>query len=93
MVETPGVDAQPEQDSAQLDSAVGHGAPLCHVRGRSTRKRELAEVFKSFAEKNVDYDVIASFPPAYDPAPVVDGDSKLVVKGEWKLLGVNVNVK
>ena len=71
------------------------------------------QLFKSFAEKNVDYDVIASFPPTYDPAPVVDGDGKLVVKGffptepkrvffdlkfipsdgEWKLLGVNVNVK
>lgn len=74
---------------------------------------QLAEVFKSFAEKSIDYDVIASFPPTYDPEPAVDGDGKLVVKGffptepkrlffdlkfipsdgEWKLLGVDVNVK
>lgn len=74
---------------------------------------QLAEVFKSFAEKNIDYDVIASFAPTYDPPPAVDDDGKLVVKGffpteprhlffdlkfipsdgEWKLLGIKVNVK
>lgn len=74
---------------------------------------QLAETFKSFVEKNIDYDVIAAFAPTYEPAPAVDGDGKLLVKGyflteprrvffdlkfipsdgEWKLLGVDVNVK
>jgi len=74
---------------------------------------QLAEIFKSFADKHVDYDIVAAFTPIYDPAPVVDDKGKLLVKGffptdprqvhfdlefipsdgEWKLLGVSVNVK
>jgi hypothetical protein len=37
--------------------------------------------FKDFADKEIDIAVIAVFKPTYDPAPTVDGDGKLVVKG------------
>jgi hypothetical protein len=42
---------------------------------------ELGRVFKDFADRHIDYDVIAAFPPTYDPAPAIDGEGKLVVKG------------
>jgi hypothetical protein len=41
----------------------------------------LKETFKTFAEKDIDFDVIAAYKPVYEPAPVVDGDGRLRVKG------------
>lgn len=74
---------------------------------------KLAEVFKSFSEKHIDYDIIASYPPTYEPAPLINEDGKLLVKGffptepkqvrfdlkfipsdgEWKLIGIDVQLK
>lgn len=44
---------------------------------------KLKETFKEFGQGNADFDIIAAMKPAYDPAPVVDGDGKLVVKGSF----------
>lgn len=44
---------------------------------------KLKETFREFSRGNADFDIIAAMQPAYDPAPVVDGDGKLVVKGSF----------
>jgi hypothetical protein len=41
----------------------------------------LQETFKSFADQQIDFDVIAAYKPVYDPAVSVDSDGRLVVKG------------
>ncbi|MFI4999831.1 MAG: hypothetical protein ACHQK9_08125 [Reyranellales bacterium] len=41
----------------------------------------LKETFKEFNEKNVDIDIITALTPSYDPAPFVDKEGKLIVKG------------
>ena len=41
----------------------------------------LQETFKSFAEQQIDFDVIAAYKPVYDPAASVDSDGRLIVKG------------
>lgn len=41
----------------------------------------LQETFKSFAEQKIDFDIIAAYKPAYDPAASVNGDGRLIVKG------------
>lgn len=42
---------------------------------------KLKQTFREFAEKQIDFDIIAAFTPVYEPAPRVDGDGKLLVKG------------
>ena len=42
---------------------------------------KLEETFRDFADKQIDFDVIAAYKPVYDPAPRVDADGKLLVKG------------
>ena len=42
---------------------------------------KLAETFKVFRDKNIDFDIIAALQPVYDPAPKVDDDGKLLVEG------------
>ena len=44
---------------------------------------QLKAIFKEFAEKDIDIDIIAAMKPAYDPAPVIDGDGRLIVKGAF----------
>jgi hypothetical protein len=41
----------------------------------------LKQIFKKFADKDIDIAVVAAMRPTYDPAPAVDGDGKLVVNG------------
>jgi hypothetical protein len=41
----------------------------------------LEETFKDFARKEVDFDIIAAYKPVYAPAPRVDDEGKLLVKG------------
>lgn len=41
----------------------------------------LKATFKEFRSKNIDIEPIAALKPAYDPAPRIDDDGKLVVKG------------
>ena len=41
----------------------------------------LARRFQDFSKKHVDFDIIAALKPGYDPAPKVDDDGKLLVKG------------
>ena len=41
----------------------------------------LSEVFRSFRDKQIDYDAIAALPPTYTLPPRVDGDGKLIVRG------------
>jgi hypothetical protein len=43
----------------------------------------LARRFQDFSKKHVDFDIIAAFKPSYDPAPKVDDDGKLLVKGHF----------
>lgn len=44
---------------------------------------KLKETFREFAEKDIDIDIIAAMKPAYEPAPSIDDDGKLVVKGSF----------
>jgi hypothetical protein len=44
---------------------------------------KLKATFKEFADKNIDIDLIAALKPSYDPAPVIDDNGKLVVKGSF----------
>ena len=41
----------------------------------------LAETFKDFVRKDIDFDIIAAYEPVYDPEPRVDDEGKLLVKG------------
>jgi hypothetical protein len=41
----------------------------------------LKQIFKKFADKDIDIDVVAALKPVYEPAPAIDGDGKLVVNG------------
>jgi hypothetical protein len=41
----------------------------------------LKRTFREFAEKNIDFDIIAAMKPTYDPAPEIDDEGKLLVKG------------
>lgn len=41
----------------------------------------LARRFQEFNKKHIDFDVVAALKPSYDPAPKVDDDGKLLVKG------------
>lgn len=41
----------------------------------------LARRFQDFNKKHIDFDIVAALKPAYDPAPKVDDDGKLLVKG------------
>ncbi|GEP55164.1 hypothetical protein [Reyranella soli] len=43
----------------------------------------LARRFQEFSKKHVDFDIIAALKPSYDPAPKVDDDGKLLVKGHF----------
>lgn len=43
----------------------------------------LARRFQEFGKKHVDFDIIAALKPSYDPAPKVDDDGKLLVKGHF----------
>ena len=51
----------------------------------------LGETFKDFREKHIDIDVIAAFAPSYQPAPLVDAEGKLLVKGYFPTEPVRVN--
>jgi hypothetical protein len=42
---------------------------------------KLQETFKTFADKDIDFDIIAAYKPVYDPAPKVDDDGRLLVGG------------
>jgi hypothetical protein len=42
---------------------------------------ELAKIFKTFAEQKAELYVVTTYKPTYDPAPAIDKDGKLQVKG------------
>lgn len=42
---------------------------------------KLHETFREFAEKQIDFDIIAAYKPVYDPPPKVDGDGRLLING------------
>ena len=44
---------------------------------------KLKETFREVAEKDFDIDIIAAMKPSYDPAPGIDGNGKLIVKGSF----------
>ncbi|MGQ0582807.1 MAG: hypothetical protein ACT4O6_12790 [Reyranella sp.] len=44
---------------------------------------KLKETFREFAEKDIDIDIIAAMKPTYDPAPSIDDQGKLLVKGSF----------
>jgi hypothetical protein len=43
----------------------------------------LERTFREFNKKQIDFDVIAALKPTYDPAPRVDDEGKLLVKGHF----------
>ena len=44
---------------------------------------KLKETFKTFADKDIDFDIIAAYKPVYDPVPKVDDDGRLLVGGHF----------
>lgn len=52
---------------------------------------KLTETFKEFGEKNIDIDVVSAMKPTYHPAPVVDSEGKLSVKGFFPTDPTRVN--
>jgi hypothetical protein len=51
---------------------------------------KLKQTFREFSEKQIDFDIIAAFTPVYEPAPKLDGDGKLLVKGYFPTEPVRV---
>jgi hypothetical protein len=51
----------------------------------------LARRFQEFNKKHIDFDVIAALKPSYEPAPKVDDDGRLVVKGYFPTEPLRVN--
>ena len=51
----------------------------------------LARRFQEFNKKHIDFDIIAALKPGYDPAPKVDDDGKLLVKGYFPTEPLRVN--
>jgi hypothetical protein len=51
----------------------------------------LARRFQEFNKKNIDFDVIAALKPDYDPAPKVDDEGRLLVKGHFPTEPLRVN--
>ena len=51
----------------------------------------LARRFQEFNKQHVDFDVIAALKPSYDPAPKVDDDGRLLVKGHFPTEPLRVN--
>jgi hypothetical protein len=42
---------------------------------------KLKATFKDFADKHIDFDVVAALKPVYEPAPAIDDEGKLHVNG------------
>ena len=51
----------------------------------------LARRFQEFNKKHIDFDVIAALKPSYDPAPKVDDEGRLLVKGHFPSEPLRVN--
>ena len=51
----------------------------------------LARQFQEFNKKRIDLDVVAALKPSYQPAPRVDDDGKLLVKGHFPTEPLRVN--
>lgn len=60
--------------------AVFHAKLSKPFRQQFTAEK-LRETFKEFGEKNIDIDVVSAMKPTYNPAPAVDSEGKLSVKG------------
>ncbi|MBX9943435.1 MAG: hypothetical protein K2Y40_05085 [Reyranella sp.] len=52
---------------------------------------KLKEAFKEFNEKSIDIDIVAAMKPTYVPAPAIDSEGKLVVKGYFPTEPTRVN--
>jgi hypothetical protein len=59
---------------------VFHAKLAKPFRQQFTAER-LQETFKSFAEQNIDFDIIAAYKPVYDPAASVSEHGRLIAKG------------
>ena len=51
----------------------------------------LARRFQEFDKKHIDFDVIAALKPAYEPAPKIDDEGRLQVKGHFPTEPLRVN--
>ena len=51
----------------------------------------LEHTFRDFSKKHIDFDVIAALKPGYDPAPKVDDEGRLLVKGHFPTEPLRVN--
>jgi hypothetical protein len=52
---------------------------------------KLKEAFKEFSEKNIDIELVAALKPTYEPAPSIDSEGKLLVKGYFPTEPIRVN--
>ena len=51
----------------------------------------LKEAFKEFNEKTIDIELVAALKPTYEPAPAIDSEGKLVVRGYFPTEPIRVN--
>jgi hypothetical protein len=51
----------------------------------------LKQAFKEFREKNIDIELVAALKPAYEPAPSIDSQGKLLLRGYFPTEPVRVN--
>jgi hypothetical protein len=51
----------------------------------------LKEAFREFSEKNIDIELVAVLKPTYEPAPAIDSEGKLVVRGYFPAEPIRVN--
>ena len=51
----------------------------------------LKEAFKEFRQKNIDIELVAALKPAYEAAPSIDSQGKLLVRGYFPTEPVRVN--
>ena len=77
-----------QDDAAHLQRRQRHrqlrrsSTPSSPSRSASSfRPSGWRETFQDFNKKHIDFDIIAAMKPGYDPAPKVDDDGKLLVKG------------
>src|SRR5689334_7680134 len=62
------------------DYAVFHAKLSKPFREQFSPER-LKDTFREFADKHVDYDIIAAYKPVYDKPPSVDDEGKLLIEG------------
>jgi len=74
------------------DYSVFHAKLAKPFRDQFSAER-LKETFHEFADKHVDYDIIAAYQPTYSKPPAIDDEGKLLVEGYFPTEPKRLNFK